>query len=168
MEKSVLLLVEDADGVERLVSRATTPWLRLMARLLGSSLDRELATGTPAESRRLLAARADMLASPTTREALARNWRDLLERAFRSQTGRLPRVPICRDRIIDAEAHIQAMLSALTASRPSSARGVAMASRLLSDGAGPLYNRHSATDLRVPLREVLAQLDSTHRLVESA
>ncbi len=85
----MLLLVESSQGAERLLSLKTNPWLRLMARVLGSSLDRRLATGSPAESTPLLAARADMLASPTTRRALARNWQDLLERAFSSQGGRV-------------------------------------------------------------------------------
>jgi hypothetical protein len=167
MEKSVLLLVESSQGAERLLPQKTNPWLRLVARLLGSSLDRRLATGSPAESTPLLAVRADMLASPTTRWALARNWQDLLERAFSSHAGRVPRVPICRDRIIDAEPHIQAMLSVLTAPRPSSARGVAMVSLLLTDGAGPLYNSHCTTDLCSSLAEATAELESSSSMVES-
>jgi hypothetical protein len=167
MENSVLLLVERSRDAERLLPRKANPWLRFVARLIGSSLDRRLASGSPAESTPLLAARADLLASPATRLALARNWQDLLERAFGSQARRDPRVPICRDRIIDAEAHIQAMLKVLTAPRPSSARGVAMVSQLLTDGAGPLYNSHSTTDLCSSLAEATAELDSSSSMVDS-
>jgi hypothetical protein len=57
------------------------------------------------------------------------------------------------------------MLAALSASGPVPARGVAMARLLLSDGAGPLYNRHCAADLHEILREVTAQLGPTPSLI---
>jgi hypothetical protein len=51
------------------------------------------------------------------------------------------------------------LLSALATSLPVPARGVAMASRLLSDGTGPLYNRNCPVHLSDALAEVTAQLD---------
>jgi hypothetical protein len=39
------------------------------------------------------------------------------------------------------------------------ARGVAMASHLLSDAAGPVYSRRSLVDLRAALQEAIRQLD---------
>jgi hypothetical protein len=50
-------------------------------------------------------------------------------------------VPICHDRVITSEFEIREMLDALPmAPLPVPARGVAMASWLLIDGAGPVYN----------------------------
>jgi hypothetical protein len=60
------------------------------------------------------------------------------------------------------------MVVALLAPLPVSARGVAMASRLLSDGAGPLYNRLSSVDLVGAVREVTEQLDPRVSLVATA
>lgn len=40
-----------------------------------------------------------------------------------------------------------------------SARGMATARLLLSDGTGPLYNRNCPADLSAALREVTARLD---------
>jgi hypothetical protein len=51
------------------------------------------------------------------------------------------------------------MLDALVTPLPVPARGVAMALRLLCDGAGPLYDPHSKTDLVAALREARGQLD---------
>ena len=43
-----------------------------------------------------------------------------------------------------------------------------MVSRLLSDGEGPLYNRHANTDLRTQLLDAIAELDSAHAMVDFA
>lgn len=60
-----------------------------------------------------------------------------------------------------AECDIRAMVSALSAPVPTPVRGVAMASWLLSDANGPLYNRHSTTDLVTLLRQSMTELDPT-------
>jgi hypothetical protein len=148
---------------EPLHPRANPPWLRLLARLFASSLDRQLASGRPPESSRLLAARSLMLVSPSTRATLERNWLHMLAQARRSPGARDPRVPLCRDRIIAAEDAVRVMLDALVVHRPVSGRGVAQASWLLGDGAGPLYNPHCAVDLQTALREVTARVDSAAR-----
>jgi hypothetical protein len=68
-------------------------------------------------------------------------------------------VPLCRDRITAAGPDVQDMLASLLTPAPVAARGVAAASLLLTDGAGPVYNRHSSMDLVTAVREVVAQLD---------
>jgi hypothetical protein len=40
-----------------------------------------------------------------------------------------------------------------------------MASTLLTDGAGPLYNRHSPVTLRAAVREAIEHLDPTTALL---
>jgi hypothetical protein len=156
-----LLLLRDPHGPDRFVPRANSPWLRFLARGFGYALDRQLAAGVAPESKPLLAARAERLVSPPVRMALAQDWRELLKRAVRPAMGPRPsQVPLCRDRIVAAEGDVAAMLGALTAPRPISAQGVALASCLLCDGSGPLYDRHSRTDLRTALRAATSQLQS--------
>ena len=153
------ILISDPADPERLVLRATTPWLRLLARMFAFSLDRRLASGAQAESGRLLASRANHLVSQRSRAALVQNWDHLVARAGHAPVARAARVGLCRDRIAHAADDIRAMTGALATPYPSPARGVAIASWLLSDADGPLYNRYSTTDLRTALRDALVELD---------
>jgi hypothetical protein len=72
---------------------------------------------------------------------------------------RNPRAPCNREYIIANESDIREMQNALLAPLPFPARGTAMASWLLRDGAGPIYNRRLSGDFGLSLREVIAQLD---------
>jgi hypothetical protein len=145
--------------IERFVRRNDRGLQRPIAALFGPVLDRRLAAGVPPESGRLVAARAERLVSVRERRKLVREWEGVLERAHTTPQARSPRAPLCRDRVIAAESDARAMLSALSSPLPVPARGVAMASRLLSDGTGPLYNRNGAASLSLALRSVTAQLD---------
>jgi hypothetical protein len=128
------------------------------ARFFGFSLDSKLANGCDPESSRLLATRAHLIVTLAKRRELVENWLDLLVWA-REPYGLLsPSVPLVRNRVIDAQEEIQELAGALLAPMPTS-RGVAMASVLLSDGAGPIYNRLCSLDLGSALREVIARLD---------
>jgi len=73
------------------------------------------------------------------RQALARNWLDVIVCARAPFAPLSPKVPIVRDRVIEAQYQIESLADALMAPLPT-ARGVAMARSLLSDGAGPIYN----------------------------
>lgn len=53
------------------------------------------------------------------------------------------------------------MVDALVAQRPGQVRGIAMLSWLLSDGAGPLHNRHRSNELREALQGATALLESS-------
>ena len=99
---------------------------RVLARMFGASLDRQLAAGQAAESDRLLAARAQHIVSLPRRHALARDWEHLLDVARRAPT---PAVPLCRDRIAAAEPGIRELVACLRAPLPVPAQGVAAASR---------------------------------------
>ena len=50
------------------------------------------------------------------------------------------------------------MITVLTGALPVAARGAAMASYLLSDGTGPLYDRHSPLGLAEAVREATRQM----------
>jgi hypothetical protein len=167
MSNSSVLFVKDPLGRKGYSPQANNSWVRFLSSVFASSLDRQLAAGVAPEATRLLAARADKLVSPSARLSLAENWQGLLEQARKSPMGRTRRVPLCGDRIGAAEAEIHGMISALAASRPSTARGVAMASQLLTDGVGPLYNSHSTRDLRTSLVETTMHLEAEAFLIES-
>jgi hypothetical protein len=152
------LLTSDPSDPDRIVPRSEGPWVRLLVRLFALSLDRQLADGCSPEDSRLLAARADWLVSPSQREALADSWDRLVARAHRPQRARTCRVPLCRERVVAAEADVRDLRSALLAPLPVPVRGVAAADQLLRDGEGPLYRRACSADLRVELRAATAQL----------
>ena len=130
----------------------------LGARVLGISHDDKLAQGNSPETSRLLATRARVIGSMAERQALARNWLDVIVCARAPFAPLSPKVPIVRDRVIEAQYQIESLADALMAPLPT-ARGVAMARSLLSDGAGPIYNRACPLDLGSAIAEVIARLD---------
>jgi hypothetical protein len=73
--------------------------------------------------------------------------------------ARRPRVPICRDRVRESAEELEDLIRRLLAHGPVAARGVALASALLSDGSGPLYHRANPDDLRARVREAVTALD---------
>jgi hypothetical protein len=133
-------------------------WHRLLARGQAPSLDCQLAAGCPAGTNRVLAIRSQELTSPAGRRELARCWDHVLDQGGRPSVPRTPRAPLCRDRIAAAECDVREMLTVLTGVLPITARGAAMASVLLSDGTGPLHNRHSPLDLGAEVREATRQM----------
>lgn len=135
---------------------------RVLARMFGASLDRQLAAGQPAESDRLLAARAQHIVSLPRRRALARDWEHLLRVARRAPA---PAVPLCRDRIAAAEPSIRELVACLRVPLPVPAQGVAAATVLLTDATGPLYHRRSRATLDGRVREAVGQLDPARPLL---
>ena len=132
-----------------------------MSRMLASALDYKLAEGRSPESHLLLAARARVLVSPVERQKLAHRWADLLAQARRSPVPRNPRAPINRNSLLANEPAVRVLLDLLAAQTPGHIRGIAMSSWLLSDGAGPLYNRQSSKDLRGALLDATTLLGSS-------
>jgi hypothetical protein len=142
------------------------PWLRPLAVLLGGSLDQQLAQGHAPESSRLLAARAEYLVATRVRRALSDDWDRVLEQARTTSPARRA-ARLCREKILAAEPEVHEMLRALVAPLPVPARGVATVSCLLSDGAGPLYNRNCPVALTHALCQAITQLDPAVPLAES-
>jgi hypothetical protein len=128
----------------------------LLARAFGAALDRRLATGCPPETAPLLAARAQDIVTLPSRRALAANWAHLL-RAARAPVSRTTFVRA--GPITAAEPAIRELVRRLSAPLPVAARGVAMASVLLTDASGPVYNAHSPATLPAALEAATAELD---------
>lgn len=159
--RATTLLVYERTSPHRLTTRSNRRWSRVMSQLLAPSLDRQLAEGRSPETHLLLAARTQVLVSPVKRQTLAHCWADLLRQARMPPRLRDPRTPINRDNIVANEPEIRALLDVLVAPTPGHLRGIAMLSWLLSDGAGPLYNRRRSNELRGALLEATALLDSS-------
>jgi hypothetical protein len=151
-----------------LAMRPSRPAGRLLARLLGASLDRQLAAGRAPESSPLLAARAQRIVALRQRQELARIWERLLRTARRGPGTYHPAAPVCGDRVIAAEPAVRALAAGLRAPLPVAARGVAMATVLLTDALGPVYNPRSEVTLDAALAAALAQLDPALPLMNGA
>ena len=142
----------------RIASHGYRPWDRWLTRVSASFLDGQLAAGYPEGTSRVRAFRAQQICSPAGRRELAGQWAHILDQARRPPVPRSPRAPLCRDRIAAAVPDVQAMISVLTGPLPVAARGAAAASYLLSDGTGPLYDRHSPVGLDEAVREATRQM----------
>jgi hypothetical protein len=134
-------------------------WDRLLARALVPSLDRQLAAGRPPRSTRALIVRALDIVSPAARQELAQRWANVLDQASRPPVPRSPRAPLRRAAVATAAPDLREMISVLRNGRPIDARGAAMASSLLTDGTGPLYNDRSRADLVTVVREATRQMN---------
>jgi hypothetical protein len=132
---------------------------RFLARVLAASLERQLASGCPPAASRALAIRAQQLVASGEREAIAKEWAHLLDVAHRPPLPRTPQIPIRREQILAAESELGAMLTLLVTPFPVTVRGVAKASLLLTDGAGPVWNGHSTIDLGVAISQVTREMD---------
>lgn len=158
--------VHEAKRASLLPPRRPGPWLwdPALTRIQGTLLDKRLAAGASPESGRLIALRARALVVPARRERLASDWDRLLTLAC-ERPAAVTHVRLRRERIVAAEADIRELQRALRAWAPVPARGVAIASNLLADGAGPLYNRDSGVDLRVAVQEAIRHLDPATALL---
>jgi hypothetical protein len=149
------------DDLGRLTLRRLRPWHRLLAHCLAARLDRDLADGIRPESSAQLAARAMRLTSMTFRRELAANIRRILITVGRQPVVVAPRqpttrphgltgpphVPVYRPRISEFTPRLAGLADHLAVPGPVSAQGVAMVTRLLADGTGPVYRKASAGDL---------------------
>jgi len=144
------VLLQDDRG--RLILGRLRPWHHVLARCAAPRLDRELAAGASPETGPRLAARAVQLTSMTARRALAASLRRILAAAGDPAavtviTARPARLPLARAQIRQSAGPLAVLADCLAAPGPVPAQGVAMVSRLLADGAGPLYRRANSEDL---------------------
>jgi hypothetical protein len=154
-----VLIADDRAG---LALRRLRPWHQLLAACQAGRLDHELAEGASPEASAMLAVRAMRLTSMGFRHDLAES----LQRIIMVSTGepvpvrsapvaapkspgaaRAPRVPLRQTRISQSARLLADLASRLAAPGPVPVRGVAMVTRLLSEGTGPLYHEASRDDL---------------------
>ena len=130
-------------------------------RLNSARLDADLAAGVAPEASSLHAARARRLVTPRSRHASAANWEHLLLSSRKPTRGLSGRVPIRRERVNRAEPEIRELITALRATGPIPSRGVAIATNLLTDGRGPVYNPKTPDNLRATVALAVEHLDPT-------
>ena len=147
------VLLDDDQG--RLRLQRLRPWHLMLARFLAARLDRELADGTSPEASASLAARAIRLTSMEFRRDLATSVQRILVAAgqpppvpaSQAVAAHPPRVPLRRARISQSAALLAELAAQLAEPGPVPVQGVAMVSRLLADGTGPLYRQACRDDL---------------------
>jgi len=160
----MMLILLDEAGCP--VARRARPWDRILARVRACRLDRDLAAGASPDATLGLALRAQALVRARARRDLAHGAQRLLAAALQPPApGGLPlpaagrsRITICRDRVKDSSPELADLIGRLLDGGPVTARGVALAAVLLSDGSGPLYRRATPDDLRARVREALNAL----------
>jgi hypothetical protein len=153
------LVLTDARGSGVLAACPDRVADKAMARAFAFRLDYRLAAGDDPGSSRLLASRAQHLVSLATRQELAESWEHLLAKARRTPAPGRAAMAIRADRVLAAEPDVLDLIAHLRAALPVAARGVAAASVLLTDGAGPVYHRRAAVGLRDALRAAVAHLE---------
>jgi hypothetical protein len=131
---------------------------RLLARWRGLTLDAQLANGLHVEDDRLRAVRASTLTTLASHK-LATGWENVLDRTGQPRQPIDSHVPVRPSCVLAAKDDIRQMIALLRASTPVSARGVAIANLLLTDGTGPLYNSASTSDLVATVRHAISYLD---------
>jgi hypothetical protein len=134
---------------------ADAAWVRALARIRPTSLDRRLAAGERAATHRLLAARAHLIVARNSRLRLADDWEHLLTRARQPNVPRSPRLPVQSTTVLAAEHHVRELIALIRQPAHVKPRGIALARLLLTDGTGPLYNPRRSADL-VPALQLAA------------
>jgi hypothetical protein len=146
---------------DRLGAQLDRPALLLRARVYArrGSLDEALAGGASPSWTPALALRARQLVSRRNRHDLATSLERHVEEAKRSVPPRAVAVPLPRREILEAQTSLLSLAARLRDERPVYARGMALLSRLLSDGSGPAYDPHSRGALRHAVEAIAPALD---------
>lgn len=153
---TTLLLSDDRNFVRCCHSSRRT---RLVARLRASNLDAALAKGASPDSSAPLSLHAHALISAKNRRKLSEEILEIVHRAELPRSVFDPTVPICRGKVLDARELFEELADRLQDRYPVTPDGVANVRRLLREGAGPLYERPSADDLRSLLETAIAALE---------
>jgi hypothetical protein len=137
---------------------ADTVWVRALARIKATSLDRRLAAGGTSPSDRLLAARAHLIVGRQSRQRLADDWERLLTTARRPIVPRSPRLSVPSTTILPAEHYIRELVALIRQPGRVNAQGIALGRLLLADGAGPLFNPRRSAGLIPDLQAAATSL----------
>ena len=156
------LLIAVSHDPLRLVASRQRPWDGIVARWRSLTLDAELANGAAAEDQRLRLVRARQLTSPRYCEKLAARWESLLSRSLSPKAQRRPggaAIPVQHRHVAAAQAEIRRLIETLREGGAVPARGAAVASLLLTDGTGPVFNPAQAYRLKRAVLFAANQLD---------
>jgi hypothetical protein len=132
----------------------------LRARVLAhrERLDRMLIEGADPVTTDELTLRAYQLSRPSHRRALAASIDDAVRSAATRRRRSPAAPPLARKGIDPARPALAELSRALREEPVVAARGVALARRLLTDGAGPLYVENGDAALRIVVDETVRAL----------
>jgi hypothetical protein len=128
----------------------------------GATFDEALAAGADPDGDPRLAAHAARLRRPHQVAALAEGIERALHAAERPQPLMSPAVPVCASEVLAAYDDLLALAVLLRTAPEPPVRALALARRLLLDGAGPLFNPETADTLGGAVHEVLLAFDADH------
>ncbi len=122
-------------------------------------LDQDLAAGVDSGSRPSLGLRADQLLRPRSRRRLANSLKRIVD-DFDADRGwwLTAAVPFVRDQVAEARDTLLWLAEALLTAEEIHPRGVALATRLLTDPDSPLYVRSARGALQRQAQTALDQL----------
>ena len=132
--------------------------VRILARLQAPWLDLALASGADPSGSPQLERRAAHLLSHLNRVRVVGALRQSRRSAGTRIDPRDPRVPVNQEEVRLAERGLAELEELLIGSTPVYCRGIAMASQIVSEGTGPLYQPRRRGDLRERVAAVLAAL----------
>jgi hypothetical protein len=134
--------------------------LRLRVRWNAAQLDAALADGVDPRTSKRLALRAQQLAAPNHRAAIAKSIRYLLELIDGGAATQLTltRAPFQPDRVEHSRPQLMELADRLEAVDSPPLKGLAMANLLVEDGSGALFAPELSDPLRSAVEATLAAL----------
>jgi hypothetical protein len=150
-----------SDGRPSRSPRPSLP-LRLRVWLRRDRLDEQLARGADPLADTALHRRAEQLGSRAGRARLAEGFESVLSEARSPRAPFTTRVTPRRAEVRACAEDLLALARRLRDERPIEVEGAAMASRLLYDGASPLYYEAASVSLRYAVRSARLALDQVH------
>jgi hypothetical protein len=149
------------DGTDSSSAASNSLALKMRVAASRDRLDRELAANADSDSSPELALRASQLTSDRRRKQLARTLNRVIKDAHSPRVTLPPVVLVNRAAVRDAEESIQALVARLRSAAPVRAEGMAIAERIVTDGAkSPLYLNGDRGALRQRVLGATAALDS--------
>ncbi|HXD55264.1 MAG TPA: hypothetical protein VN618_10965 [Solirubrobacteraceae bacterium] len=141
-------------------SDGSSPGLRLKVRLTRGRLERRIAAGEPRGSSPELALREAQLTDPRSQRRIARDLRRVVAYADAHRSGRaISSVVIDARMVRRGRWAIVELAEQLERAGKVDPRGVVLARELLTDGSGPLFNRHADRTVARAARDVRDALD---------
>jgi hypothetical protein len=148
------------DDKSRRESPSVSLKLRIRVAVKRDTLTRELAQGADPTAAPARALRASQLTSGRRRRQMIRTWRRTIAEARQPAVTRAMVGIINRRAVLEAEDAIQELIERLRSPDPVTAKGMAMAERIVTDGiSSPLYSPAERGTLRRQLLVATAELD---------
>lgn len=143
-----------------LTDRQASLGLQLKVYMTRAKLDRQIASGHPDVVDPPRALRARQLTAPDTRRDIAGSLRNIMDYADRRGSQPIISAVVVEPRAVRCGRRaILELAERLEAAMPVSARGVALARALLTDGRSPLFNPHCERTVSEVAWEVKDALD---------